>query len=87
MLFQQKNEDLQTVYGRDNTNQARMPYFHCRPFKKKKQNRKKKKKKRKVRGQQKFHQIESKKKSIQKKTLMMMTLMMKVRSNIDNKKD
>ena len=35
MLFQQKNEDLQTVYGRDNTNQARMPYFHCRPFKKK----------------------------------------------------
>ena len=75
----------------DNTKQARMPYFHCGPFKKKKkkkkQNRKKKKKKRKVRGQQKFHQIESKKKSIQKKTLMMMTLMIKVRSNIDNKKD
>lgn len=35
MLFQQKNQDLQTVYGRDNTKQARMPYFHCGPFKKK----------------------------------------------------
>ena len=45
MLFQQKNEDLQTVYGRDNTNQARMPYFHCRPFKKKAKQEKKEKEK------------------------------------------
>lgn len=67
MLFQQKNEDLQTVYGRDNTNQARMPYFHCRPFKKKSKIGKKRKRKERLVGSKNFIRSNPKRKVSKKR--------------------
>ena len=66
MLFQQKNQDLQTVYGRDNTKQARMPYFHCGPFKKKAKQEKKIKRKERLGSSKSFIRSNSKGKASKK---------------------
>ena len=67
MLFQQKNQDLQTAYGRDNTKQARMPYFHCGPFKKKSKIGKKRKIKERLGGSKNFLRSNSKRKVSKKR--------------------
>ena len=56
-----------TVYGRDNTKQVRVPYFHCDPFKKRESKKERKEKKKRLREVKNFIRSDSKGKDLKKK--------------------